>query len=224
MATNHNPRSQGQSRLSSERVMRAAVTLADEGGIESLSMRKLGQALGVEAMSLYNHVANKDEILDGIVDLVVGEIDVPSRGAEWKSAMRRRAISAREVLLRHPWATGLMETRTNLGPMTMRYYDAVIGCLRQAGFSLSMAAHAFSVLDSYIYGFALQQIKLPFENPEDLADIAQTILRQLPVEEYPYFFEMTSEHVLKPGFDYADEFEFGLDLILDGLERMLDTA
>src|SRR3984893_17897152 len=162
--------------LSRERVLPAAVAFADESGIGSLSMRKLGDALGVEAMSRYNHVANKDELLDGMVDLVFSEIDLPAGGADWKTAMRQRAVSARQTLARHPWAVGLMESRTSPGPATLRHHDAVIGSLRAAGFSIQMPAHAYSVLDSYIYGFALQEASLPFETGEETADLAQMIL------------------------------------------------
>ena len=158
--------------LSKARVLQAAVDLADRSGIDALSMRKLGQALGVEAMSLYNHVANKDELLDGMVDVVFGQIELPQPGAEWKPAMRQRAMSAREVLARHPWAIGLMESRMRPGPATLRHHDAVIGCLRQDGFSVAMAAHAYALLDSYVYGFALQQANLPFRTPKEAAEMA----------------------------------------------------
>jgi AcrR family transcriptional regulator len=205
--------------LSRERVLRAAVALADDSGLESLTMRKLGEVVRVEAMSLYNHVANKGDLLDGMVDLVFSEIRLPSAGVDWKTAMRQRAISAREVLSRHPWGIGLMESRSTPGPATLRHRDAVLGSLRQGGFSIEMAAHAFSALDSYIYGFALQEASLPFDTAEETAEVAQMILKQLPADEYPYLAELTIEHVLQPGYDYGDEFEFGLDLILDGLER-----
>jgi AcrR family transcriptional regulator len=202
-------------------VLRAALVLADTGGIEALTMRKLGLELQVEAMSLYNHIANKDDILDGIVDLVFSEIALPSVRANWKSANRQRAISARDVLLRHPWATSLMQSRTKPGPSTLRHHDAVIGSLRQAGFSVDLAAHAFSVMDGYIYGFALQQLNLPTHTSKEAAQLAKDILRELPADEFPYLAEMIVEHALKAGYDYADEFEFGLDLILEGLERLL---
>src|SRR5437764_8781093 len=205
--------------LSRERVLRAAVALADESGIDSLTMRKLGEALGVEAMSLYNHVANKVDLLDGMVDLVFSEIDLPAGGADWKTSMRQRAASIRQALVRHPWAIGLMESRTSPGPATLRHHDAVIGSLRRGGFSIEMTAHAYAVLDSYIYGFALQEASLPFDTAEETADVAQMIFKQLPPDEYPHLTELTVEHVLQPGYDYGDEFEFGLDLILDGLER-----
>jgi len=198
----------------------AAVAFADHNGIASLSMRKLGEALGVEAMSLYNHVANKDELLDGMVDLVFREIDLPSRRGDWKAAMRARAQSARQVLGRHRWAIPLMSSRTSPGPATLRHHDAVIGNLRAAGFSIVLAAHAFSVLDSYIYGFALQEATLPLgETEEETAEVARMMVAQFPREMYPHLYEFTIEHVIKPGYDYGAEFHFGLDLILDGLER-----
>lgn len=202
----------------------AAINLADNDGIDALSMRKLGQELGVEAMSLYNHVRNKEDILDGMVDVVFSQIDLPSSGVDWKSAMRQRAISARRVLLRHPWAIGLMESRIQPGPATLRHHDSVIGTLRKAGFSIEMAAHAYSALDSYIYGFTLNEQTLPFDTSEEVAEVAGNILRELPATDYPYLAEMAIEHVMKPGYDYGAEFEFGLDLILDGLSRVRDSA
>jgi AcrR family transcriptional regulator len=218
MASNQ-PARAARAPLTRERVLRAAVALADANGIGSLSMRKLGESLGVEAMSLYNHVANKDELLDGMVDEVFAEIDLPSDEGDWREAMRRRAVSARQAMARHPWAITLMESRTSPGPATLHHHDAVLGSLRGAGFSVVMAAHAFSVLDSYIYGFALQEASLPFESGEETAELAQMIIGQLQPDEYPHLTELTMEHVLQPGYDYGDEFDFGLELILDGLER-----
>jgi AcrR family transcriptional regulator len=203
--------------LNRDRVLRAAVARADQDGISSLSMRKLGEALGVEAMSLYNHVASKSDVLDGMIDIVFGEIDLPSGDGDWKDAMRQRAISARQVLRRHPWAIGLMESRTSPGPATLRHHDAVLGCLRQAGFSIELTAHAYSLLDSYIYGFALQEASLPFGTGEEAAQVAQQISAQFGSGQYPHLTEMATEHVLRPGYDYGDEFVIGLDLILDGL-------
>jgi AcrR family transcriptional regulator len=182
-------------------------------------MRKLGRALGVEAMSLYNHVADKEDLLDGLVDIVFSEIDLDCEGGDWKTAMRRRAISARSVLARHRWAIRLMESRTHPGPATLRHHDSVLRCLREAGFSIATAAHAYSLLDSYIYGFALEQMSLPFETGEEAAAVADAMLGQFPAGAYPHLMEMALQHVVKPGYDYADEYEFGLDLILDGLER-----
>jgi AcrR family transcriptional regulator len=211
--------------LSRERVLGAAVAFADEHGIASLSMRKLGEVLGVEAMSLYNHVANKDQLLDGMVDLVFAEIDLPEGGADWKAAMRERAESARQALRRHPWAIALMSTRTSPGPATLRHHDAVIGSLRAGGFSIQLAAHAFSALDSYIYGFALQEATLPLgDTAEETAEVAQTMMAQVLADEYPHLTEFTVEHILQPGYDYGEEFGFGLDLILDGLGRARDSS
>jgi len=204
--------------LSRDQVLRAAVTLADRGGIQALSMRKLGEALGVEAMSLYNHVTGKSDLLDGMIDIVFSEIDLPS-GAGWKQAMRQRAISARQALGRHRWAIGLMESRSTPGAATLRHHDAVLGCLRAAGFSLELTAHAYSVLDSYIYGFALQEASLPFGSAQEAVPVAQEIAGGLPAGEYPHLTELAMGHVLKPGYDYGNEFEIGLDLILDSLDR-----
>jgi AcrR family transcriptional regulator len=205
--------------LSRDQVLRAAVAIADESGLGALSMRKLGQALGVEAMSLYNHVAGKGDLLDGMVDVVFGEIGLPAGDAGWKPAMRQRAISAREALTRHRWAIGLMESRRSPGPATLRHHDAVLGCLRAAGFSVEMTAHAYSVLDSYIYGFALQEATLPFGTAEETAQVAQEIAGRFAVDDYPHLAELATGHILQPGYHYGDEFEIGLDLILDALER-----
>ena len=205
--------------LSRDQVLRAAVALADEGGIGALSMRKLGEAVGVEAMSLYNHVASKGDLLDGMVDIVFGEIGLPAGDVGWKAAMRQRAVSAREALARHRWAIGLMESRRSPGSATLRHHDAVLEILRAAGFSLEMTAHAYSVLDSYIYGFALQEASLPFGTAEETAEVAQEIFAQLPEDHYPHLTEFTVSHVLQPGYHYGDEFEIGLDLILDALDR-----
>jgi AcrR family transcriptional regulator len=207
--------------LSRERVLDAAVAFADTHGLESLSMRKLGEALGVEAMSLYNHVANKVDLLDGMIDAVFAEIGPPSDEAGWRTAMRRRAISVRRVLRRHRWAIGLMDSRTSPGPATLAHHDAVIGVLRRGGFTVAQTAHAFSVLDSYIYGFALQEKGLPFEGPEQTAESAAAMFAEFPADRYPHFVELATQHVLQPGYDYGDEFEFGLDLIIDALERLL---
>ncbi|MEU4089947.1 TetR/AcrR family transcriptional regulator [Streptomyces aureus] len=208
--------------LTRQRVLRVAVELADAGGLETLSMRKLGEAVGVEAMSLYNHVANKEDLLDGMIDLVFDEVELPTSSDDWRQAMRQRANSMRLVLSRHRWAIGLMESRSTPGPATLRHHDAVLGCLRQSGFSLTLTAHAVSVLDSYIYGFALQEKTLPFDSPQETAEVADSIMSGFGDGEYPYLTEIATAHVMRPGYAYGDEFEFGLDLILDGLQQAAD--
>lgn len=209
-------------RLNRDRVLRAAVTLADHAGIEALTMRTLAQELGVVPMAPYKHVANKEDLLDGMVDIVFGEVEFPSSGADWKAAMRQRAISMREALSRHRWAIGLMESRMQPGPANLRHHNAVMKCLREAGFSFQTAVHAYSALDSYIYGFALQEKTLPFQTPEESAQVAETKLAMQPpsiAEEYPYLVEVVVE-LGKSGYDYAVEFEVGLDLLLDGIEKL----
>jgi len=210
--------------LTRDRIIEAALRVMDEEGLEAVTMRRIGRELGVEAMSLYNHVANKDDILDGIVDVVFGEIELPTGEAGWEAAMRRRSVSAREALRRHPWATGLMESRRTPGPANIRHHDAVLGVLRNAGFPVELAAHAYSLLDSYIYGFALQEASLPFHTPEETAEVAQEIMAVFPADDYPHLAEIATEHVLQPGYDYGNEFLYGLDLILDGLARARAAA
>lgn len=207
--------------LSRERVLRAAVALADAQGIESLTMRRLGQELSVEAMSLYKHVANKSDLLDGMTDAVFGEIELPEIGSEWRTAMRERAISARAALNRHPWAIALVSSRTAPGPATLHHHDTVIGTLRAAGFSIELTAHAYSAIDSYVYGFALQEATLPFDTAEEAADVGRQMFDRMTAELYPHLTEFSVAHVLRPGYDYGAEFEYGLDLVLDGLDRDL---
>ncbi|MEU4684931.1 TetR/AcrR family transcriptional regulator [Streptomyces xinghaiensis] len=203
--------------LSRERVIRTAMAVADEKGSAALTMRAVAGPLGVEAMSLYHHVAGREDLLDGMVDAVFGEIELPPSGTDWKSAMRRRAVSARAALRRHPWAVALMDSRTRPGPATLRHHDTVLGTLRAGGFSVPMAAHAFSLIDSYLYGFVIQELSLPFSGPAELDEVAGAILREMPADAYPHLTELATEHALKPGYDYADEFTFGLALILDAL-------
>jgi len=197
--------------LTKGRVLQAAVDVADREGLGALTMRRLGAELGVEAMSLYKHVANKEEILDGIVELVVGEIEIPSEGADWKEAMRRRTVSAREVLSRHSWAIGLLEARGSRGPTARRYLDAILGNLRSAGFSIENAVHAFWVLDCYVYGHVIQETSLAFNSSEELTDSAGP-------DEYPHLVEI-AQPARMSAYSFDNEFEFGLDLILDALER-----
>ena len=208
--------------LSRERVLETAVALADRRGLEWLSMRKLAEELRVAAMSLYHYFPSKVELLDGMIDIVFGEIDPPSLDVDWRTAMRRRAVSTREALNRHRWAVGLMEGRTTHGPANLRLHDAVLGCLRAAGFSIEMTVHAYSVQDAYIYGFALQETDMASETPDDFAAEAQRQMEAYRdvLADYPNLVEVVGGHVAKAGYDYAAEFLFGLDLILDGLDRL----
>jgi len=209
--------------LSRERVLRAAVALADERGADELTMRKLAKELGVEAMSLYNHVASKTDLLDGMVDIVFSEIDVPAATGDWKAELRKRAVSTRAALNRHRWAIGEMEGRTTHGPNNLRLHDAVLGCLRAAGFSIAMTVRAMSVQDAYIYGFALQQADMSSETPEDFAAEAQRQMRDYAsaLADYPHLVEVVGGYVAQAGYDYDAEFLFGLDVILDRLEQLL---
>jgi AcrR family transcriptional regulator len=207
--------------LSKERVLRAAVALADQGGIEALSMRKLARELGVEAMSLYHHVAKKEDILDGIVDLVVREIEIPAKGGDWKQAIRESSISAHKALSRHPWAAGLMFS-TGESPARLRYMEAILGTLREGGFSPDLTHHAYHALDSHVIGFTLWVVSFSFDT-EDLPELASTFLQKLPADEFPYLVEHIEQHLKEPSEEAEGEFEFGLDLILDGLERLRDS-
>jgi AcrR family transcriptional regulator len=200
-------------------VLRQALALADSEGIDALSMRRLARELDAGAMSLYHHVSNKEELLDGLVDLVFAEIHLPESEGDWQAAMRARAVSARDVLARHRWAIPLMVSRTTPGPANMRHHEAVTACLRQAGFSIRMATHANWLLDSYIFGFALQEASLPFADADELADMIDTVfLPQLPPQDYPYLNESATE-LMQSNYNPADEFPYGLSLILDALEH-----
>jgi AcrR family transcriptional regulator len=203
--------------LSRERVLQAAIALADEGGIEALSMRRLAKELGVEAMSLYNHVANKNEILDGIVDAVSAEIELPSDAVDWKAAIRRNTISARDVYLRHRWASGLSMSRQSGGPASLRRTDWLLRTLREAGFPKDVIYHALHILEAYVLGFTAMHLSFPYEG-EELAGMAATFLQQLPADAYPDLVEHIMEHI--GPHPHEGGFEFGLDLILDSLERL----
>jgi AcrR family transcriptional regulator len=206
-------------RLSKERVLAAAMLIADHGGLSGLTIRSLADELGAKPMSVYYYVASKDELLDNLVDVVFEEIELPDPEGDWREEMRRRACSARDRLRHHSWAIGLLESRTSPGPATLRHHDAVLACLRHAGFSLELTAHAYALVDSYVYGFALQEAALPFEGPDSVADIADPIMELMATGAYPTMVEMARTYYLQPGYDFADEFEFGLDLILEGLDR-----
>ena len=224
MATQPKASAEAPVRLSRERVIGAAIRLADGSGIESLTMRRLAQELGVEAMSLYYHVANKDEILKGIGDVVVSEIELPSPGADWKAALRMTAISAYEVLTRHPWAAGLVLSSSGTSEARLRYMESILGTLRTGGFTAEMTDHAYHALESHIMGFTLWEVGMDLGSREDLTRMATDFLRQLPREELPYLAEHVEQHLKPRDPDEKPEFEFGLDLILDGLERLRDAA
>jgi AcrR family transcriptional regulator len=224
-----------RARLSKEQIFRAAVDLADREGLESCAMRRLADELDVGVMSLYYYVSSKDELIGGMVDAVFSEVELPPTDLDWKTAMRRRAISTREVLNRHRWAVGLMESRALPGPASFRVHNAVLGILREAGFSIEMTIQAYSVLDAYIYGFALQEKMVPFEDAEGAAAVAKEQVREFEAQaeeeqfaaladEFPYLAEVVAGHIAKVGYDFGQAFEFGLDLILDALEERRDTA
>ena len=207
--------------LSRDRVLASAIEIADERGVNAVTMREVASRLGVEAMSLYNHVANKDDILDGMVDLVIEEFDLPEDAASWREAMRRRAVSAHEVFGRHPWMPLLMDSRESSGPARLRYLNWVLGTLMEAGFSVLGAEQAFSLLDSYIYGFGIQQFNFSAESDVSPEEMAEAILAFIPAEEYPYLHRMAS-YAMREGYDAEADFAFGLEIILDGLERILE--
>jgi AcrR family transcriptional regulator len=208
----------GRPGLSREKVLQKALELADRDGIAALSIRSLAQKIGTKPMTLYYYVANKDQILDGLVDIVFTEIETPEAGGEWKEQMRRRAHSARDALRRHPWAVGLLESRKTPGPATLRHHEATLAALRAAGFTVQQTARAYSLLDSYIYGFALQEAALPIAGNQPMAEVAGPIMERFATGEYPHMVEIATEVVMQPGYDYGNEFAYGLELILDALE------
>jgi AcrR family transcriptional regulator len=203
--------------LTRDRIVAAAVELADAGGFDALSMRTLACELGTAPMSLYRHVANKEDLLDAMIDLVFAEADVPSGQQDWKTEMRDRAMATRAALSRHPWANGLMETRTKPGPANSSYHNAFMGCLREAGFPFRQAVHAYNTVQSYTYGFCLQEMQLEFDTPEESAELAAVTLGD-HAKEYPYIAEVAAEFAKSGGYDYDEEFEIALDLILDAIE------
>lgn len=209
--------------LNRDKVLEGAMAVADEGGLEALTMRALAKHLGVKPMTLYHHIDSKEDLLDGLIDLVFAEIELPPPDKPWRDAIYQRTASARQVLALHPWATPLMESRTTPGPATLGHHEAVIATFRRAGFGVEATAHAYSLVDAYLYGFALQEAGLPFDQ-DSAHDVAGAIMAEFPVGKYPYFAEFATEHVLQPGYDYGMEFEFGLNLILNGLEHLLDPG
>ena len=218
------PQSSPQPRipLTRDRVLRAAIQIADEEGLDALTMRRLGQELGVQAMSLYNHVANKDDLYQGIVDLAMSEIEVPSAQADWKAALRQSAISAYQAFVRHPWACNLHMVTPSINDERMQWMEGVLRTLREAGFSPNMTHHAYHALDSHITGFTLWMVNMPFDSREELLDMAQEFIPRIPADRFPYVIEHANEHLQDPDPNEPSEFEFGLDLILEGLERRLE--
>ena len=217
MPARHKPGAEPRAPLNRERVLSAAISLADDEGIEALTMRRLGERLGVEAMSLYNHVANKEDLMVCMGDMILAEIELPAEDVDWKTGMRRRAVSARDVFVRHPWAVVLVDTRAHPGPAALRYADSVLGSLMRAGFTANMAARAFWVLDSYVYGSARQQSNVQAQEAADPTSAQAT--RELPPETYPYLVEAALSYASEPGWDTEGVFEFGLEMILEGLEQ-----
>jgi len=207
--------------LTPERIIDAAVRVADDGGLTRVSMRNVGKELGVEAMSLYHHLDGKEALLDGLANWIFTQIELPEQGTPWRESMVDRATSARDTLAAHPWGLGLIESRRAPGPALLHHHDRVLGSLRENGFPVQMAAHAFSAIDSYVYGFVLTELNLPFGPGDDAEGFVEEIRQFLPPEEYPHLVEMIEEQVVGTTYAYGDEFEFGLDLILDGLERQL---
>jgi AcrR family transcriptional regulator len=211
-------------RLTQTRVLRTAMDLADAGGLEAVSMRRVAQELGVEAMSLYHHVASKEELLKGLVDLVVGEIELARPGIEWKPGLRGMAMSAHGALVRHPWAAPLVLSHSDRSAARLRYMEAMLATLRQGGFSPQLTDHAYHVLDSHVIGFSLWVAGMNLGTDEDLAALATIFLEQLPAHQFPYIAEHIDHHLHPPAPQAKSSFEFGLDLLLDGLERMRGTA
>lgn len=207
--------------LTQDRILEAAVKVADRGGVARVSMRNVGKALGVEAMSLYHHLAGKDALLDGLANWVFTQFEHPAPDQPWREAMTARANSARSALSKHPWALGLLESRRAPGPALLHHHEAVLACLRRNGFSFALASHAHSALDAYVFGFVLTEVNLPFEAP-DIEAFAGEVQRALPADQFPHLAELLGQHVVGKGYRYADEFGFGLDLVLDSLERHLE--
>jgi len=203
--------------LSRGRIVEGALALADDVGMQAFTIRRLASALGVAPMTIYHYFPNKEAIIDAMVDAVFAQIDVPPPDLDWKPAIRIRCVSAREVLNRHPWAPPYMESRTSPGPATLRHHDAVLGCLRRGGLSFQMTAHAYATLDSFLYGFALEEASLPVGGGEEIQDVAAEMATAFDAESYPHLVEFVTEHVMQPGYSFANSFAFGLDLIIDGL-------
>ena len=205
--------------LEHEQIVDEAIRLADEHGLEAVSMRRLAASLGVQAMSLYHHLPNKDALLEAMLDAIYERMAIPDATDDWREALRIRATAMRTAFLRHPWSLALVDSRTAPGPASLEHTDTLLGCLRTAGFSVAMTAHASAVFDAFVYGFAVQERNLPSGDDADVVDVAANVLAEMPEGAYPYLTEFAVEHVLKPGYDFGHEFAFGLELVLDGIER-----
>lgn len=213
----------GRPQLTKERVLTGAVALADDRGMDGFTIRRLAAALDTKPMTIYYHVPNKEAIIDGMVDIVFNEIELPPPDLDWKDAIRIRYLSARQTLNRHPWAPPLMESRHSPGPGTLRHHDAVLGCFRRGGLSIELTAHAYAILDSYLYGFAMEEAMLPSGQSGELTDMAEEMLGAFR-EHYPHLYELTTLHVLRDGYNFGNSFEFGLDLIIESLNQRVQTG
>ncbi len=211
-------------RLTAELVIQGAVALADEIGMAAFTIRKLAEAIDAKPMTIYHHVPNKEAIIDGMVDHVFSEIDLPPEDLGWREAILVRSHSMREVLARHPWASPLMESRTTPGLATLQHHDAVLGCFRRAGFSFELTGHAYAVIDAFLYGFALQEASLPATGGEELSELAKEMAKQMPADLFPHLTEFTVSHILQPGYDFGNEFDFSINLVLDGLQRAAEEV
>ncbi len=210
-----------QAPLSLERTLQAALVIADDDGLEAVTMRRLARELSVEAASLYHHISGKNQILDGLVEAVAAQIEPPNSSTDWRTAITQRALNTRAVLRAHPWAVSLMASRTSPGPATLGLLESGIRCFREGGFSVLQAAHAISVIDSFVHGFVLQEVNLPFRDESELAAMTGAIMETFPASEFPHLFEMTVDHVLQPGYDYGNEFDSGLSVVLDGISGLV---
>ena len=212
------PTTMKRSRLNTDRIVEGALLLADDVGMDAFTIRRLASALRVGPMTVYHYFPNKDAIIDAMVDAVYAQIALPPTDKEWTHAIRLRCVSTREVLKRHPWAPPYMASRTSPGPATLQHHDAVLDCLRRGGLSLQMTAHAYAILDSFLYGFALEEASLPASGGEEVQEVAEEMTAALDAKRYPRLFEFATEHVMQPGYSFGASFEFGLDLIIDGLK------
>ena len=217
------PHTPARTPLTRDRILEAAVGLADRTGIEALTIRKLATELDVKPMTLYHHVDGKEAVLDGMIDLVFTEIALPDEDLAWRDAVRGRCLSTREVLVRHPWSVPLMESRRSPGPATLRHHEAMLACFLDSGMSMQLTAHAYAVIDSYVHGFAIQEANVPVQGAAGDEDVTRQIAAQFAPDQYPHLVRFADEHVLRPGYRFGDSFEYGLDLLLAGLEAAAEA-